>query len=188
MEPQDKEPIPVTDEAIIAEVLSGRRESFARLVDRYRDRIYRFLLCRCCSPEEAEDLAQEVFIAAYRALPRFRREAKFSTWLFGIALNRARNLARASRRKRHCLLSDSIVWKQALDRFHTDRPVIARVRQLLREIDSLPENLREPLIMAAFDDRSYREIAELLALPVGTVRSRIFRAREKLKSVRRGKE
>ena len=173
----------MTDEEIITEVLSGRIESFALLVDRYRDRIFRFILQRVGQPQEAEDLAQEVFIAAYRSLNKFRREAKFSTWLHGIALNQVRNCIRRSHNRRHFLLSEAVLRKTAAAQYRSESRNPVSIKELIRAVDALPVKLREPLVMAVFDDLSYREIAGILDLPSGTVKSRIFRARERVKRI-----
>lgn len=187
----DRDPIVSIEQSDLSLVQLAQRgdpRAFDALVRRYQHRVVKLVMRYVRDPAEAEDIAQEAFIKAYRALPRFRGDSAFYTWLYRIAINTAKN-ALASR-KRSPIEYD-------LDRADGDEPnheVAARMKDtatpealaLTEEIrsivtgaiDALPEDLRKAIQLRELEGMSYEEIANEMECPVGTVRSRIFRARE----------
>ena len=187
----DRDPIVSIEQSDLSLVQLAQRgdpRAFDALVRRYQHRVVKLVMRYVRDPAEAEDIAQEAFIKAYRALPRFRGDSAFYTWLYRIAINTAKN-ALASR-KRSPIEYD-------LDRADGDEPnheVAARMKDtatpealaLTEEIrsivtgaiDALPEDLRKAIQLRELEGLSYEEIANEMECPVGTVRSRIFRARE----------
>jgi RNA polymerase sigma-70 factor, ECF subfamily len=171
------------DELLIDAVLAGDPARFNGLVRHYANSLYRFILKHVGHAAVAEDLTQETFVDAYRQLPTFRGEAKFSTWLFGIAINKVRNYINRSPdwRQQHSptpvlcpdLMSDGNPT-QLLDRKQT-------LLALQRAIETLPTELRESLILVAMQELPYEEAAPLLGIPFGTVKSRVHRARDLLR-------
>jgi RNA polymerase sigma-70 factor (ECF subfamily) len=164
-------------------VLAGDPAQFNGLVMRYANGLYRFILKNVGHASLAEDLTQETFVDAYRQLPRFRGEAKFSTWLFGIALNKVRNYINRSPDRRQqnsptCVLHPDLASDgnptQLLEKKQT-------LLALQRAIETLPIELRESLILVVMEGLSYEEVAQLLGIPVGTLKSRVHRARDLLR-------
>ena len=174
-----------TDKALVRRVQAGDARAFDLLYMRYQPKIAS-LVARYVRSDEVEDIAQEAFIKAYRALPRFRGESAFYTWLYRIAVNTAKNhLASAGRRQREnqVELDGSETGEVAQALADPDDPEgTLRSDQLRDAIDrairALPADLKGALTLREFDGLSYAQIAEVMACPVGTVRSRIFRARE----------
>ncbi len=172
--------IMTTDEQLLEEFQRGSREAFAELFRRYRDKMYGFFRRRTANPARAEELAQETFLAALKAAPRFEPRALVRTWLFGIAMN----LLMADRRKSRADVAQPIVAGP----FEADTspapggdPAAALwVREALMQLD---DERREILLLREYEQLSYAEIAALLSLPVNTVRSRLFRARMALKDL-----
>jgi RNA polymerase sigma factor (sigma-70 family) len=162
----------------------AQASSFGTLVSEYRTPLYRFILRNIGNPSDAEDIAQQTFLEAYRALSSFRGDSELSTWLYGIAMNLVRNyLNRAPHRVRkyepECVL-DTLPAD-------TDGPeaLIERMELMTRlyeQLECLSEDLKQIFLMVAIEGRSYEEAAELLNVPIGTVRSRLFRAREAIKA------
>lgn len=164
----------ISDEALMLEFQRGSREAFAELYVRYREPLYGFFRRRLTSRERAEDLAQETFLAVIRAAIRYEPRALVRTYLYGIALK----LLGAERRK----LSGN--EPQLKPEHEPVREIAAEkglwVRQALGKLDP---GEREILMLREYEQLSYEEIAELLRLPVNTVRSRLFRARMVLKEL-----
>lgn len=156
---------------------------FEVLVREYRKPLYRFVLRHIGRPADAEDIAQQTFVDAYGALASFRGQSELSTWLYGIAMNLIRNyLNRAPHRVRK-FESDEVLATLPAD---TDGPdaVVQRMELLTRlyaEVGALSAGLQQTFLLIAIEGRSYEEAAELLGIPIGTVRSRLFRAREVIK-------
>jgi RNA polymerase sigma-70 factor (ECF subfamily) len=174
------------EQDLISAVRHGDLQAFDIVVRRYGDRIYRFIMKYIADRATAEDLTQETFISAYQALDRFNFQAKFSTWLFGIALNKIRNYYNRAPEARYRFVSDE--WLQnftsqgyspqeALEQKNT-------IQTVQRMIDQLPDDMREILILAALEGCSYEEIARIVDVPVGTVKSKLFRARELIRKAR----
>ena len=180
-----------TDKALVRRVQAGETHAFDLLFRRYQHKISNLLARYVRTSEDVEDLTQEAFIKAYRALPRFRGESAFYTWLYRIAVNTAKNhLASAGRRLQQVEIdvdgSATAEVAQALT--DPDDPEGSlRSDELRHAVDgairALPPDLRSALTLREFDGLSYAEIADVMDCPVGTVRSRIFRAREAVDAV-----
>ena len=173
------------DQKLVQRAQRGDLRAFDLLVLKYQGRISALVSRYISDPGEVEDVTQEAFIKAYRALERFRGDSAFYTWLYRIAANAAKNyLVAKGRRPR----SDaSIEDAEAFDEFGLSSDsgspeAIAMGDELVSVVDAamqaLPEELRAALILRELEGLSYDDIAEVLGCPVGTVRSRIFRARE----------
>ncbi len=175
-----------TDKELVRRVQAGDHAAFDLLFLRYRHKVHGLVSRYVNAPEDVDDVAQEAFIKAYRALPRFRGESAFYTWLYRIAVNTAKNhLASRSRRPPSVDIDadDADLGNIAEALKDEDDPEGALRQDELREavaaaITALPGDLRSALTLREFDGLSYAEIAEIMDCPVGTVRSRIFRARE----------
>ena len=177
----------VSDLSLVRRVQRGDKGAFDALVLKYQHKLVKLVMRYVRNPAEAEDIAQEAFIKAYRALPQFRGDSAFYTWLYRIAINTAKN-AVVSR--------DRSPIEYDLDRSNTDESYDMQGRMKDSEtpeglvltdeirstvnaaIDALPEDLRTAIVLRELEGLSYEVIAEAMACPVGTVRSRIFRARE----------
>jgi RNA polymerase sigma-70 factor (ECF subfamily) len=157
---------------------------FTELVKLYRTPVYRFVLRHIGNRADAEDIAQQTFVEAYSALQSFRGQSQLSTWLYGIAMNLVRNyLNRAPHRVRK-YESDEVLASMPSGSDGPDT-LIQRMElftRLYAEVDSLSDELRQTFVLVAIEGRSYEEAAQLLAIPIGTIRSRLFRAREALKA------
>ena len=174
------------DQQLVERVQRGDKRAFDLLVLKYQHRILGLVVRFVHDPQEAQDVAQEAFIKAYRALANFRGDSAFYTWLYRIAINTAKNYL-VSRGRR---APDSDISAGDAEFFEGDHALKdneSPERLLLRdEIEStvhrtlqqLPDDLRTALSLREFDGLSYEDIATVMQCPVGTVRSRIFRARE----------
>jgi RNA polymerase sigma-70 factor (ECF subfamily) len=162
-----------SDEALMLEFQGGSRAAFEELFARYRKPLYGFFGRRLDNPERAEDLAQETFLAVIRAASRYEPRASVRTYLYGIALK----LLAAERRK---FLTSSTFGQSASEPKTDETPeCVLWVRQAMEKLDAQE---REILMLREYEQLSYSEIAELLRIPVNTVRSRLFRSRLALKS------
>ena len=165
---------------------SGSAEAFETLFQRVRGNAFQAARSLVGSREDALDLTQEAFIKAYRALPRFRGDSAFYTWLYRIAVNTAKNHLAAQRRRPMDIeldLQDPEQYELHARLRETDTPEGVSMSRELQEtiekaIQGLPDDLRTAIILRELDGMSYEEIAETMECPVGTVRSRIFRARD----------
>jgi len=154
-----------TDQALVERVQAGDKKAFDILVLKYQQRVMKVLSRYVRDQAELEDLAQEAFIKAYRALPRFRGDSAFYTWLYRIAINTAKNFLVAQDRRPP---ADDI-----------DASDGDEIQQVISEaIDDLPDDLKTAITLRELEGMSYEEIADAMDCPIGTVRSRIFRARE----------
>ena len=168
-----------SDEALMLEFQGGSRPAFEELFARYRKPLHGFFGRRLNNPERAEDLAQETFLAVIRAASRYEPRASVRTYLYGIALK----LLAAERRK---LLTSGTSGQSAAEPTTDAAPeCVLWVRQAMEMLDA-PE--REILMLREYEQLSYSEIAELLRIPVNTVRSRLFRSRLTLKSYLKSEE
>ena len=163
-----------SDEELMEAVRVGTAGSFDRLFDRYRDPVWRFFRRRVSDPGRAEELAQDVFAALFQAAPRYEPRAPFRSYLFGIAYN----ILMAHRRKDPRRVSDPLDSERMADAMADDPDVGLWIRQALSRLD--PQD-REVLMLREYEQLSYQEIADLHAMPINTVRSRLFRARLALK-------
>jgi RNA polymerase sigma-70 factor, ECF subfamily len=172
-----------SDQDLIEAVLVGDTARFDGLVSRYSDRIYRFILKNLGQTAIAEELTQETFVEAYRKLPTFKGEAKFSSWLFGIALNRVRNYINRSPDRHRCSLPVEVL-RHGITAAGNPVQCLERKQALLalqQAIYTLPTELQEGLILVVLEELSYEEAAQILGIPIGTVKSRVHRARDMLR-------
>lgn len=179
------------DEELVRSVLAGDRERFGELVERYQGRLVNYLYRLVRNLDEAHDLAQEVFVRVYQALDRFDPQYRFSTWLFRVAQNAAIDLIR-KRRFRLVPLSrpdeeGDGTYEVELE---ADDPgaLVAieseeRDEQVRRAIDGLPWEYRELILLRHYGELAYDEIAQAKGMPLGTVKNKLFRARQMLKTV-----
>ena len=175
-----------TDQALVERVQRGDKKAFDLLVLKYQQRIMKVLSRYVRDPSEVQDLAQEAFIKAYRALPTFRGDSAFYTWLYRIAINTAKNFIVAQGRRPpnddiEATEAEQYEGESALKDYAS--PERETLRDEIREtvfkaIEALPEDLKTAITLRELEGMSYEEIAEAMDCPIGTVRSRIFRARE----------
>ena len=175
-----------TDQALVERVQSGDKKAFDLLVLKYQQRIMKVLSRYVRDPSEVQDLAQEAFIKAYRALPNFRGDSAFYTWLYRIAINTAKNFVVAQGRRPpnddiEATEAEQYDGESALKDYASPERETLRdeIREtVFRAIEELPEDLKTAITLRELEGMSYEEIAEAMDCPIGTVRSRIFRARE----------
>ncbi len=175
-----------TDAQLVRRVQKGDKGAFDLLVLKYQHKIVNLVLRYVRDPDQAMDIAQEAFLKAYRALPRFRGDSAFYTWLYRIAVNTAKNYLAAQRRRPMDVeldLQDSEQYDLHAKLKETDTPEGMTLSDELnqtvqRAIEALPEDLRTAIVLREIEGMSYEEIAQTMDCPVGTVRSRIFRARD----------
>jgi RNA polymerase sigma-70 factor (ECF subfamily) len=166
------------DEAIVQSILAGRvLEAFQRLVVAYRRRVFGLAYSILRDRAAAEDLAQEVFVKLWRALPRYDGRAKLSTWIYAITRNAAVSALRS--RRRTASLSDPAVLKQ-VERLPTDAAMEEDDMALRRHVEALPEKQRQAVTLYYLGERSVEEVAEMMGAPVNTVKTHLHRARAKL--------
>ena len=176
------------DAALVAQTQEGNREAFSTLVVRYQDRVVNLVYRRLNDREAALDVAQEIFLKAYRGLDRFQGQSKFFTWLFRITMNETISARRKrSRRPALSLDRESADGSRLSDPPDTTyEPSAALERQddqamVRRAIFELDEDLGQVLVLRDIEGFSYQEIAQILTIPLGSVKSRIHRARQTLK-------
>ena len=177
-----------TDQQLVDRVFKGDKHAFDLLVLRYQHRILGLIGRFIRDPAEVEDVTQEAFIKAYRALPKFRGDSAFYTWLYRIAINTAKNYMVARGRRppatdidvedAEFLEGNSLLTDIGTPEANQEKEDLQRV--INEAIEDLPEDLRTAFTLREFSGLSYEEITEIMDCPVGTVRSRIFRAREAL--------
>jgi RNA polymerase sigma-70 factor (ECF subfamily) len=175
------------DWQLVERVQRGDKRAFDLLVAKYQRKLFRLLSRLIRDQAEIEDVAQEAFIKAYRALPNFRGESAFYTWLYRIAINTAKNYLVAQGRRAPTQTEteiedaenfedgESLRTEDTPDRMLLSKQVAEAVN---RAIERLPEDLRTAIVLRELEGLSYEEIAVSMNCPIGTVRSRIFRARE----------
>ena len=174
---------------VIAEALKGSQKAYESLTDRHRQAIFHIILKIVGNSDTAHDLVQETFMKAFSSLASYRSEYRFSTWLYKIAANCSIDYLRKKRINALSLdneieTKDGTVGIEVPDySFNPERELERKQQRFSIEeaIASLPDKYREVIIYRHKDDKSYEEIADLLNIPVGTVKARIFRARELLK-------
>ena len=174
------------DQKLVERVQAGDKRAFDLLVGKYQHKIIGLVSRYVYDHHEAMDIAQEAFIKAYKALPRFRGDSAFYTWLYRIAINTAKNHL-VSRGRRPPDVDVDVVDAEYFDGGDELRELENPENSLFRDelqatvkraLDQLPEDLRAALTLREFEGMSYEDIAAVMDCPVGTVRSRIFRARE----------
>ncbi|MCR9258554.1 MAG: RNA polymerase sigma factor RpoE [Pseudomonadaceae bacterium] len=175
-----------TDQELVKRVQKGDQAAFDMLFARYQVRILNLIGRYVRDADEVRDVAQEAFIKAYRAIPRFRGDSQFYTWLYRIAINTAKNhlVSRSRRPPSSDVDIEDADYRDDADMLReSEDPESALARDQLQStihdaLTQLPDDLRSALTLREFDGLSYEQIADILECPVGTVRSRIFRARE----------
>ncbi len=174
------------DQALVERVQAGDKTAFDILVQKYQSKIIQLAYRYVHDQDEAMDIAQEAFIKAYKALGRFRGDSAFYTWIYRIAINTAKNYLVASNRRPPRADIDAVDAEQ-YDGATGLREYATPERMLLSEelketiagaIESLPDDLRTAITLRELEGMSYEEIAQAMDCPIGTVRSRIFRARD----------
>jgi RNA polymerase sigma-70 factor (ECF subfamily) len=174
------------DRELVQRVQKGDKNAFDVLVRRYQYKIIKLISRYVSDPSEALDVSQEAFLKAYRALPGFRGDSAFYTWLYRIAINTAKNYLVAQGRRPPGSDIDAQEAEQYdgqshLKEYETPERVLLKdeiEKTVFRAIEDLPEDLRTAITLREFEGMSYEEIAQAMGCPIGTVRSRIFRARE----------
>jgi len=177
------------DRILIEGALKGDQSAFKALMERYRLAIFHIVMKIVRDKEASDDLVQETFMKAFSSLATYRSEYKFSTWLYRIAANSAIDHLRKQRIKTLSLdsppegIDGPMDIEVADESFNPEKDLEERERRISINdaIDSLPEKYRVVIMYRHRDDKSYEEIAEALSIPIGTVKARIFRARELLK-------
>ncbi|HEY9032447.1 MAG TPA: RNA polymerase sigma factor RpoE [Pseudomonadales bacterium] len=175
-----------SDQQLVRQVQQGDKRAFDVLVVRYQHRIAALVSRFVRDADEVQDVTQEAFIKAYRALGGFRGDSQFYTWLYRIAINTAKNylVSRNRRPPGSDVDADDALFYEGSDALKdNESPEASLMTEQLYEvindtIRQLPEDLRTALTLREYDGLSYEEIAQVMDCPVGTVRSRIFRARE----------
>jgi RNA polymerase sigma-70 factor (ECF subfamily) len=174
------------DQQLVQRVQKGDKSAFDLLVLKYQHRVLKLVGRFVSDAAEAQDVAQEAFLKAYRALPSFRGDSAFYTWLYRIAINTAKNALVSNRRRPVDFdldLQDPDQYDRHAKLKEVDTPegvlLTEEIRQVVEKaMEQLPEDLRTAIVLREIEGLSYEEIAEAMDCPVGTVRSRIFRARE----------
>ena len=170
-------------EHIIARARRGDAHAFEQLVTAYRNQVFRLALRMCGNEADADEVAQEAFLSAWKGLPNFRGESRFSTWLYQLTTHAAIDLMRREKRQAAAEDIDEITAaddgpspQQQVERTETQREIRSALMQL-------PEEYRQVLLLRFMQELSYEEIGRALKLPVGTVKSRLNRAKAQLKDI-----
>jgi RNA polymerase sigma-70 factor (ECF subfamily) len=174
------------DQVLVEKVQQGDKQSFDVLVLKYQNKIIQLVYRYVHDPDEAMDVAQEAFIKAYKAIDRFRGDSAFYTWLYRIAINTAKNHLVASGRRPpqgdiEAQDAEQYDGASGLKEYATPERMLLKDEiqaTVARAIDELPDDLRTAITLRELEGLSYEEIAQTMECPIGTVRSRIFRARD----------
>ena len=187
MESSSVNPERIVDQKLVEKSQRGDKKAFAMLVEKYQRRLTRLLSRMVRDQSEIEDIVQDSFIKAYRAINNFRGDSAFYTWLYRIGINTAKNhlvkLGKRPKAMNDIEIEEIENFEDAQDLRNLETPensmatkeIIASVNQT---IETLPDELKEAIQLREMDGLSYEEISDLMNCPIGTVRSRIFRARE----------
>lgn len=182
----------MTDSEIIAEILNGNETQLRHLINKYQDQVLRTCYGFTQSQSDAEDVAQEVFIEIYESLYSFRHEAKFSTWIYRIAVNKSLNFLR--KKKRSSIFSsieELFTGKSAQGKDYADNSRqpddftdpdedVKRLKQALKQ---LPDTQKTALTLYTYQNLSYKQIAEVMSISLASVESLIFRAKKNLRKI-----
>ena len=174
------------DQYLVERVQRGDKKAFDILVRKYQHKLVKVIARYVYDPSEVMDVVQETFLKAYRAIPKFRGDSAFYTWLYRIGVNTAKNYIIAQGRKPPSVDIDAedatqYEGESALKEYATPEGMLLKEeveKTVFDTIENLPEDLRRAITLRELEGMSYEEIAEAMNCPVGTVRSRIFRARE----------
>ena len=174
------EVVPIEEALLISRARDGDQEAFRQLVERYQGAVYNLAYRMLGDPGDAEDAAQEIFVRIYRQLGRYDPARKFSTWTLAIATNYCIDQLRR-RRMQLVPLENIIPWARAREAGPEGEAITQEQRdEVQRLITQLPEKYRAPLVLRYFDELSCAEIADVLGMPEGTVKTQIHRARKAL--------
>jgi RNA polymerase sigma-70 factor (ECF subfamily) len=181
------EPALKDDTSLVQETLAGDQHAYQKLIERYQDRVFGLVRHYTRNAVEVEDIVQDSFIKAYHKLETFQNQGSFSTWLYRIAINTTLDfLKRVGRSPVQAVDDPEDVGRRAPVERHVhspsarlEREEIARITR--RVLEELPEIFRTVLVLREFEDRSYQEMADCLGISIGTVESRLFRARARFK-------
>jgi RNA polymerase sigma-70 factor (ECF subfamily) len=172
--------VQATDKPVVS---ADSQALLIQLVNDHQNRLYRFIVKNIGYGSDAEDLTQQAFVEAVKAYDTFRGASELSTWLYGIAMNLVRNYLSRSPHRRYVFEDE-----ESLADIQSNNPDPSEqlaqtqlIRSLQKEINHLPAEMRDVLLLVALDDLSYEEAASMLSIPVGTVRSRVSRARATLR-------
>lgn len=185
----------IANSELIKKAIEGDESAYRSLLENYRGAIFNLLYKMVRNKEETEDLVQEAFMKAFSALPSFNEEYAFSTWLYKIAINNCIDHMRKKRLKTYSInkpvqSKDGELGREFPDTsMSPDKSILTKERSSLIEaaIAELPENYKVAIILRHTEEKSYEEISQILNIPLGTVKARIFRAREMLKKKLKGK-
>jgi len=174
------------DQALVARIQGGEKEAFDLLVRKYQHKVAKLVGRYVYDRAEVEDITQEVFIKAYRAIAGFRGDSAFYTWLYRISVNTAKNYLESQARRPPStdIAMEAVEMLEGAENLHDaatpERSLLATeiADTVQRTISALPVDLRTAIMLRDIDGLSYDEIAQIMECPIGTVRSRIFRARE----------
>ena len=177
------------DTELIANALDGEQEAYQELLNRYQKTVFHIVVKIIRNSDDAQDLVQETFMRAFNTLASYRSEFRFSTWLCKIAANCSIDYLRKKKIKAYSMdkpfeTKDGTVEVEIEDKGANPEETLFRKQQMIsieEAIDSLPPKYKQVIIYRHHDDKSYEEISRIMNLPIGTVKARIFRARELLK-------
>lgn len=182
------QPAPAKDADLIAETLNGQQLSFQLLVERYQGRLFGLVHNYTRNASEVEDIVQDAFLKAYAKLDTFQHQASFSTWLQRIAINTALDFLKRCGRSPIQSVEDPelVADPRSMERRRIMAPDARLEREEIAEVthrvlEELPDIFRTVIILRELEDRAYQEIADLLGISIGTVESRLFRARARFK-------
>lgn len=172
---------------MVAAALSGDGRAFGRLMERLRDRVFHFVLRKVNNGQDAEDLTQDTFLEVYRKLHNYRGESRFSTWVLGVALNLSRNHVTRRPERRYRMestdeLGDMVDGTAGPHEQARSNAFAQAVRQGMA---MLSEEAREALQLVTLEELDYKEAAEIAGVPIGTLKTRVFRARKALREALR---
>lgn len=180
------------DTEMVLAVRDGDQLAYRSLVEKYQERIYHMVYGMVRNREDARDVTQEAFVKAYKSLDKFRLESSFYTWIYRIAMNRSIDYLRKRKRSGESEFDEQIATRDAQggidEAHHQDSPArtLQRKRLYARIMDAmqeLPEDQRQVVLLRELEGMSYREIAEAMEIPEGTVMSRLYYARKKLQKL-----
>ncbi len=177
----------IHDIETIDRVLKGDVHAFAEIIEKYRDRVFRYVYVKFGNYDEAMDITQEIFIMTFESLEKFRRESKFSTWLYSIMVNYGKNHQKKANRYRSVSIDrvhgDDFEFQLTDERENPERQVVDRdsLRIVKEELFNLPDDYREILVLRDIEGLPYNEISRILGIGLSNVKVRIHRGRELLK-------
>ena len=173
------------DVQLVKQTCAGTQAAFQTLVERYQDKIFRLVSRFARDPLDVEDIVQDIFMKAFRRLDSFTFQASFYTWLYRIALNTSTDAVHRRRRNPVQAVEDPGEWKQDHEgeRGTPDSEILAEeLRAATRKVlDTLPDKFRTMLVLREYEQLTYDEMAQVLGISIGTVESRLFRARARFR-------